>query len=194
MVEEVAAQADDDGLADGRQTADQACLQDPADRGDTEVDEHDDRQVVLVAGRADPLVDRVPDEQPAPGQARGVADRDEQHQRSEELAALHVLPEAPHAAITSSPKSRANSPSARRSWAGVPDSTIRPSTSTTARSAISMVESRCVATRTVWPSSAGRSRLTSLRSVSVSTAERGSSSTTTRAPVTSARASATRCR
>src|SRR5215475_9239090 len=97
---------------------------------------------VAVLVHVDALVDRVPDEQPASGQAGGIADADEHHQRGERLAALHVLPEPPHAAITSSPNNVANSPPARSRSAGVPDSTIRPSTRTTARSAISTVERR----------------------------------------------------
>src|SRR5215469_14873377 len=193
MVEEIAPQADHGRLADRGEAADEISLQHPARRGDSEVDDDDDRQVTLVAG-LDALVDRVPDEQPASGEADGIADADEHHQRGETLPTLEVPVQPLHAAITSSPKSVANGPPARSSSAGVPDSTIRPSSSTTARSAISIVESRCVATSTVLPSSAGRSRWTSRRSVSVSTAESGSSSTTTRAPATSARASATRWR
>ena len=48
MVEEVAPQADHDGLADRREAADEPRLQDPPRCGDAEVDDDDDRQMTLV--------------------------------------------------------------------------------------------------------------------------------------------------
>ncbi len=78
MVEEVAAQAEDDALADPRKTSDQHELAQPADQVHEQVRDHDDGQRVLVA-LGDAVVDRGPDEQPAArlgGGARG-GDRDE---------------------------------------------------------------------------------------------------------------------
>ena len=157
MVEEVAPQPDHHALADAGEPADEDGLEDPADAGDDEVDDDDRRQVVLVAG-ADAVVDRVADEQPAAGLAGGVAGRDEHEQERDQPVALEVAPEPLHAA-TSSPKSAANAPPARSRSRGVPDSTIRPSRSTTARSASSTVESRCVATSTVRPCERGAQAL-----------------------------------
>ena len=51
VVEEVAAQADHDPLADRGEPADEVALQDPARGGDAEIDRDDDHQVVLVARR-----------------------------------------------------------------------------------------------------------------------------------------------
>src|SRR5205814_7548676 len=123
MVEEIAAQADRHLLAEPGEAADEPRLQDPADRGDAEVDDDDDGQVVRVAV-ADALVDRAADEQPAAGLACGVARRDEHHQRRAQPPSLQVTQQPPHAA-TSSPNSDANAPPARNSCAGVPDSTMR---------------------------------------------------------------------
>ena len=47
MVEEVAPQADHDRLADRCEPADEHRLQDPAGRGDAEIDDDDDREVVF---------------------------------------------------------------------------------------------------------------------------------------------------
>src|SRR2546423_472826 len=193
VVEEVAAQAQHHALPEAGETADEDRLEDPAAGGDAEVDRDDDREVALVV-HANSVVDRVAYEQPAARLRRSVAGCDEQEYEREELVSFEIAPEPFHAATTSSAKSSANGPPARRRSRGIPDSTIPPSTSTTARSASSTVESRCVATSTVRPARAGRSRFTSRRSVSVSPAQNRSSSTTTRASVTSARASATRCR
>src|SRR5581483_2276324 len=193
VVEEVAAEADHHPLAEACEPADEPGLEAPTERRDPEVDQHDHGQVVLVP-RADAVVDRVAHEQPAARLARGVRGAYEQEHGGPQLPAFEVAQEPLHAATTSSPKSSAKGPPRRSSSRGAPDSTMRPSTRTTARSASSTVESRCVATSTVRPVSAGRSRLTRRRSVSVSTAESGSSRTTTRARVTSARASATRWR
>src|SRR5581483_266418 len=193
VVEEVAAEAERHPLPETGEPADQPRLQDPAARGDAEIDDDRPRQVVLVAV-ADAVVDRGAHDQPAAGLRGGVPRADDEQHGRPRAAALEVPPQAPHAATTSSPKRSANAPPRRSRSTGRPDSTIRPPTSTTARSASSTVESRCVATSTVLPSSAGRRRPTRRRSVSVSTADSGSSSTSTRAPVTSARASATRWR
>ena len=83
MIEEVAPQPEHHPLAEPGEPADEHGLQDPADSRDAEVDHDDHGEVVLVA-RADALVDRVADEQPAAGLAGRVADRDEhEHGRGE---------------------------------------------------------------------------------------------------------------
>src|SRR5207237_3372211 len=122
-------------------------LQHPADGRDAEIDEHDHRQVVLVPS-ADALVDRVAHEQPAPRLRGGVAGRDEDERERPRLLPFEIAPEPSHAATTSSPNSSAKAPPLRSSSPGVPDSTISPSSSPTARSASSTVESRCVAPST----------------------------------------------
>ena len=194
VVEEVAAQPEHHPLAEPGEAADQHGLEHPAARRDAEVDRDDHRQVVLVA-RGDALVDRAAHEQPAAGLRGRVAGGDEHERDRQQLAGprgtARAASRGDHLVAEELRRTRRRRAAAAR---GVPDSTIRPSLSTTARSASSTVESRCVATSTVRPASAGRSRLTRRRSVSVSTAESGSSRTTTRAPVTSARASATRWR
>ena len=156
VVEQIAAQAEHHALADAGEPADEDRLQDPADRGYSQVDRDDDRQVMRIA-RANAVVDGVADEEPAARLAGGIPHRDEDHQRRAQLQALEIPRQASHAA-SSSPKSAAKGPFARTSSAGRPASTISPSTRTTARSAISTVDRRCVATSTVLPSSAGRSR------------------------------------
>src|SRR3954465_9491222 len=123
MVEEIAAQPQHHPLAETRKPADEDGLQDPAADRDAEVDEHDDRQVVLVRG-ADPLVDRVAHEQPAAGLRDRIARADEQEEGRPHAPALQIAIEPLHAATTSSPKSAANAPPARISSAGVPDSMI----------------------------------------------------------------------
>src|ERR1700730_2171708 len=193
VIEKVLAQPEHHPLPEPGETAYEHGLEQPPARRDDQVDDDDHRAVVVGPG-ADALVDRVANKKPAAGLCGGIPRRARHEPERDELAALQIQPEPLHAAITSSPESSAKAPPALTISARLPDSTISPSTSTTARSASSTVERRCVATSTVLPASAGRSRLTSLRSVSVSTADSGSSSTTTRAPVMSARASATRWR
>src|SRR5207247_904484 len=97
MVEEVLAQAEHHPLAEPCEPADQPALEHPADGRDAEIDQHYHRQVALVAG-ADPLVDRVPDEQPAAGLAGGVPHADEQEHECPRLPPLEVAPEPLHEA------------------------------------------------------------------------------------------------
>jgi hypothetical protein len=97
MVEEVLAQTEHHPLAEPGKATDQPALEHPADCCDAEVDHDDDREVVLVTG-ADPLVDRVADEQPPAGLADGVPDADEHEYERPRLPPLQIAPEPLHTA------------------------------------------------------------------------------------------------
>ena len=179
VVEEVAAQAEHDPLADPGEAADQERLRTQPATGDREVDERRRSSGSSRRRRTMPLSIAARTSSQPPVCAAALPAADEQQHGAHTRRALGV---AGQSRLTPRRPRRRTAPRTRRPRAsssrGVPDSTIRPSTSTTARSASSTVESRCVATSTVRPASAGRRRVTSRRSVSVSTADSGSSRTT----------------
>ncbi len=92
------------------------------------------------------------------------------------------------------PNSSRNSAQRSVSSASVPTSTSRPASSTAIRSASASVERRCATSSVVRPAVSPRRVRWMAASVMVSTADIASSSTSTRGSVSTARASAIRCR
>jgi hypothetical protein len=92
------------------------------------------------------------------------------------------------------PNSSRNSAQRSVSSACVPTSTSRPASSTAIRSASASVERRCATSSVVRPEVSPRRVRWMAASVMVSTADIASSSTSTRGSVSTARASAIRCR
>ena len=140
-----------------------SCSSQPA-AFDDEVDDDDHRQRALVA-LGDAVVDRGPDEQPAAGlRRRARRSRPATSTATSSQRPAQVAAEAGEAGaalrdndLVPEQARRTRRRASSRS-AGRPSSTTRPSSSTTARSASASVDSRWVATITVRPASAGRSR------------------------------------
>ncbi len=139
-------------------------LAQPADEVHRQVGDDDHGERVLVA-LADAVVDRGPHEQPAARLGGGAARGDQRSARRRSpsgragsaprrLSPVRRL--SRHRPRPRTGRRRRPSPASRS--AGRPSSTRRPSSSTTARSASASVESRCAATSTVRPSTAGRRR------------------------------------
>ena len=93
MVEQVAAEPEDDALAHDREPADQHELADPADGVQGQVGDHDDRQRVLVA-LGDAVVDRGAHQEPSARLGRGAAGRDGDQAGDEQPPAGQVPAEA----------------------------------------------------------------------------------------------------
>src|SRR6516225_6846041 len=172
MLEQVAAQAEHDVLADARQAPHQRRGEDPRRGVDRDV-QHDRLRQAGVVVLEHPLVDRVLDDEERSDRRGGASDADHGEQSDAGPVSAYVASEArepdaalsrsTHAASTSSPKRLPKWPPVSSSSSGFPCSTIRPSSTTTARSAIRTVLRRCVATSTVRPASAGRTFAISAR-------------------------------
>ena len=201
VVEEVAAQLEHDALADAGEAEPGGGAENPGGRVHGDVGERRRSRGAARRRRGCRCRSR-PDEMPARDRRRGGEPREHRDQDQAALLVLRVRrePRKPGAVLGLTRqgarlrRGRRRGRRLRAAPAACPARRSGPRRARPRRSATPIVESRWVATSTVRPATAGRRFSTSRRSVSVSTADIGSSSTRTREPASSARASATRWR